>query len=46
MQKYTFKQFAIDVLENSSRPLTFMEIWDNEVKWALKSKGYEVILKL
>lgn len=23
MQKYTFRQFTIDILENSSRPLTF-----------------------
>lgn len=36
MQKYTFRQFIIDVLENSSRPLTFMEIWDNEVKMGFK----------
>lgn len=36
MQKYTFRQFAIDILENSSRPLAFMEIWENEVKIGFK----------
>ena len=35
MQKYTFRQFIIDVLESSSQPLTFMEIWESGVKMGL-----------
>lgn len=38
MQKYTFRQFIIDVLEDSSRPLTFMEIWESGLKMKLDQK--------
>ena len=38
MQKYTFRQFIIDVLESSSQPLTFMEIWESGVKMGLDKK--------
>ncbi|MDA3967292.1 MULTISPECIES: HTH domain-containing protein [Helicobacter] len=38
MQKYTFRQFIIDVLGSSSQPLTFMEIWESGVKMGLDKK--------
>ncbi|PZT47512.1 HrgA protein [Helicobacter valdiviensis] len=38
MQKYTFRQFIIDVLASSQKPLTFMEIWESGVKMGLDKK--------
>ncbi len=38
MDKYTFRQFINDVLSSSSKPLTFMEIWQSGVEKGLHKR--------